>query len=48
MTFAPSRANFSAVAWPMPRAAPVMMQILPASLMRLPFCCSGLFGRAGL
>ena len=36
-TFAPSRANLSAVAWPMPRAAPVMMQTLPASLMRLPF-----------
>ena len=33
MTTAPSRANFVAVARPMPWAAPVMMQILSFSLM---------------
>ena len=29
-TLAPSRAKISAVAWPMPLAAPVMMMVLPA------------------
>src|SRR5262245_51924686 len=42
MTFAPSRANLRAVAWPIPRPAPVMMLILPASLMRLALCFRGL------
>src|SRR3954447_6203742 len=33
ITIAPSRPNLSAVAWPMPRPAPVMMDTLPCSRM---------------
>jgi len=37
ITAAPASAKARAIAWPMPRAAPVTSTVLPAKVMRLSF-----------